>query len=314
MNLVFAGTGAFAVPALEALLDSRHDVRALVTQPDRPAGRGHRLRVPPTKTIGLARGIPVLQPARIRSDDSVSRLREIRPECIVVVAYGQIIPRSILDIPAKGIINVHGSILPRYRGAAPVQWAIARGETSTGVTTMLMNEGLDTGPILLQRETAIADDDTGGSLEARLASLGASLLIETLDRWEAGDLKPAPQDDANATLAPRIKKEDALVDFRLEAPEIHNRVRAFDPWPVAYLLLDGAPVRVWKTRVAGAAGTDADAAPGRILGFEPGGIVVACGGGTRLVLEEVQAAGRARTPGDAFARGRRLSSGDALAG
>ncbi len=310
MRVLFMGSGGFAVPSLEALLGSSHEVLALITQPDKPAGRGHELRMPRTKSLALERGIPVHQPPKVRAETAVGLLREIAPEIIVVVAYGQIIPASILAIPPRGIVNVHGSLLPRYRGAAPVQWAIARGEETTGVTTMLMEEGLDTGPVLLQDEISIDPTDTGGSLEAKLAARGAPLLLETLSRWERGDLVPVPQDDSKATLAPRIKKEDALVDWSLPAAAIHCRVRAFDPWPVAFVPIDGGTLRIWKTRVAPAATTAAK--PGSILAFEGECLVVACGGRSALIVEEVQPAGKGRMPASAFARGKRLAPGGFL--
>lgn len=315
MKLVFMGSGAFALPSLEALVDSSHEVQALFTQPDKPAGRGHRLRMPRTKELALARGIAVHQPQRVRSEPAVAAIRKIAPECIVVVAYGQIIPRSILDIPPKGIINVHGSLLPHYRGAAPVQWAIARGETETGVTTMLMDEGLDTGPVLLQKAHPIASDDTGGSLEARLAPIGAQLLLSTLLLREndSESLVPIPQDDSQASLAPRIKKEDALVDWSWEARQIHNRVRAFDPWPVAYVELETMPLKIWKTRLAAASPpSQRGALPGEILSIDENAVWIACGNGSRLGLEEVQAAGKSRLRAAEFARGRRLAPGAVL--
>jgi methionyl-tRNA formyltransferase len=266
--------------------------------------------MPKTKALALERGVRVHQPPRVRAEGAVELVRELAPEAIVVVAYGQIIPPSILEIPPRGIVNVHGSLLPRYRGAAPIQWAIARGERETGVTTMLMDAGLDTGPILLQKPIAISEEDTGGTLEAKLALVGAELLIETLFRWERGDLVPIPQDDAKATLAPRIKKEDALVDWSLEASEIHSRVRAFDPWPVAFVPLDSGPLRIWRTRLA--AGGSAEGEPGRILGIEGERLRVACGERTALLVEEVQPAGKGRMTASAFARGKRLSPGDFL--
>jgi methionyl-tRNA formyltransferase len=307
------GSGGFALPSLEALLDSSHRVLALITQPDKPAGRGHELRMPKTKSLALRRGIAVHQPPKVRAEAAIELVRGIAPDVIVVVAYGQIIPASILEIPPRGIVNVHGSLLPRYRGAAPIQWAIARGETETGVTTMLMDVGLDTGPILLQREIAISDDDTGGTLEAKLAPLGAGLLLETLSRWERGDLARIPQDDAQATLAPRIKKEEALVDWSRSATEIHCRVRAFVPWPVAFVPVDSGgadALRIWKTRVAPAGSAAAD--PGRILEIGPEGLIVGCGGRSALIVEEVQPAGKGRMTGSAFARGKRLAPGDFL--
>ena len=304
------GSGGFALPSLEALLDSSHEVLALVTQPDKPAGRGHELRMPKTKSRALERGIAVHQPPKVRAEAAIELVRGIAPDAIVVVAYGQIIPAAILEIPPRGTINVHGSLLPRYRGAAPIQWALALGETRTGVTTMLMDAGLDTGPILLQREIRIAEDDTAGTLEAKLAGVGAEILVETLSRWERGDLTPTSQDDARATLAPRIKKEDALVDWSRPASEIHRRVRAFDPWPVAFVLLDTGALRIWKARVAPP--STAAAEPGRILGIAAEGLTVACGGGSALFVEEVQPAGRERMTASAFARGRRLATGDLL--
>jgi methionyl-tRNA formyltransferase len=311
MRLVFMGSGEFALPSLEALLASRHAVAALVTQPDKPAGRGHALRRTPTKILALARGIEVHQPARVRTEESVALVRELGPECIVVVAYGQIIPRSILEIPPRGILNVHGSLLPRYRGAAPVQWAIARGETETGVTTMLMDEGLDTGPILLQRSVPILEEDTGGSLEEKLAAIGADLLLETLARLEQGALVPAPQDESRSTLAPRITREDGRVDWSWTARRIHDRARAFDPWPNAWAQVDGAPLKLWKTLVVeDAIGESGE--PGTILRIDAGGAHVACGEGTRLALLEVQSPGKARVSGADFARGKRLVPGSRL--
>lgn len=310
MRLLFMGSGGFALPSLRALLDSSHEVLALITQPDKPAGRGHELRMPKTKVLAIERGIAVHQPPKVRAEAAVELVRGIAPDVIVVVAYGQIIPASILEVPPRGIVNVHGSLLPRYRGAAPIQWAIARGETETGVTTMLMDVGLDTGPILLQKGIDISEDDTGGTLEAKLAPLGAELLLETLSRWERGELTPIPQNDPKATLAPRIKKEEALVDWSHPAVEIHCRVRAFDPWPVAFVRLDAGVLRICKTRVAPAGSAEAD--PGRIVGIEREELLVACGGRTALIVEQVQPAGKARMSASAFARGRRLVLGDFL--
>jgi methionyl-tRNA formyltransferase len=309
MRLLFMGSGGFALPSLQALVDSRHEVLGLVTQPDKPAGRGHELRMPRTKALALARGVPVHQPPKVRADAAVELIRGVAPNAIVVVAYGQIIPASILRIPPRGIVNVHGSLLPRYRGAAPVQWAIARGETETGVTTMLMDEGVDTGPILLQSRMPISDEDTGGTLEEKLSVAGAALLLETLSLLEQGALTPKPQDDSQATLAPRLKKEEARVDWNRPAREIHCRVRAFDPWPVAFVVLDGAPLRIWKTRVEAAV---EEAQAGRILRVDGGELAVSCGGRTVLVVQEVQPAGKARMSAAAFARGKRLGPGDFL--
>jgi methionyl-tRNA formyltransferase len=306
VRLVFMGSGRFAVPSLRALLDSRHEVVLLVTQPDKPAGRGHALRMPPTKPVALARSIAVHQPAKVRAPESVELLREAAPECIVVVAYGQIIPKSILDIPPKGIINVHGSILPAYRGAAPIQWAMARGETETGVTTMLMDEGLDTGPILQSRKISIAPDDTGESLERKLAPLGAELLLETLEAWQAERITPRAQDDSLATKAPLIKKEHARIDWNLDAKEIACRVRAFIPWPVAFAAIDEKKVKIFRAEVAERSEAGS---PGETLSVAERGIIVACGSGSSIRLIELQAEGKKRMAADAFARGHRVAPG-----
>jgi methionyl-tRNA formyltransferase len=311
MKTVFFGSPPAALPTLRGLLEAGHSVELVVTQPDRPAGRGRKLQPSAVKAFALERRIPVIGPARIRTDEAAAaRIKEAGPDVIVVVAYGQIIPAAILGIPPRGTVNVHGSLLPRYRGAAPIQWAIARGETETGVTTMLMDVGLDTGPILLQKAIAISEDDTGGTLEAKLAPIGANLLLETLSRWERGEIVPIPQDDLKATLAPRIKKEEGLVEWSLPAAQIHLRVRAFDPWPAAFVPLDGGVLRIWKTRVATAVTTGA--APGVILGIEREGLTVACGGRSALTLEQVQPAGKGRMTASAFARGKRLAAGDFL--
>jgi len=311
MKLVFVGTGSFAVPSLAALIASPHEVAALVTQPDKPAGRGHALRRPETKELAIEHGLDVHQPAKVRDVETVRWLEELQPDCIVVVAYGQIIPKTILDIPPRGIINVHGSLLPAYRGAAPIQWAIARGETETGVTTMLMDEGLDTGPILLQESLPIGPDETSATLEPALADLGAKLLLRTLETRESGHLEPTPQDDSKATLAPRIKKDDAHIDWEMTSREIACRVRAFNPWPVAFTTFEDTPLKVWKAQPLEDEATSVDPLPptGSVLGVSDDGIDVACGRGTRLRLSEVQLSGKSRIPASAFARGQRLLPG-----
>jgi len=310
MKLLFMGSGSFAVPSLEALLASpSHEVVGLVTQPDKPAGRGHRLRPPPTKRVAIEHDLDVHQPAKVRHPESVELVRELAPECIVVVAYGQIIPKSILDIPPKGIINVHASLLPRYRGAAPIQWAIARGATGTGVSTMLMDEGLDTGAVLLQEPTPIGADETSAELEPRLAALGASLLERTLGLWEDGAIVATPQDDSEATLAPRIKKEDALVDWSLPAQVIGSHVRAFDPWPVASTTLAGTPLKIWKANLVD--GTTSSR-HGSVVAVRDDGIHIACGKETILAVRDVQLSGKARMAAADFARGRRVQPGTLL--
>jgi methionyl-tRNA formyltransferase len=261
--------------------------------------------MPPTKLVAIEHSIPIHQPLKVRAPECLDLIREIAPDCIVVVAYGQIIPKSILDLPPKGIINVHGSLLPAYRGAAPIQWAIARGDKETGVTTMLMDEGMDTGPSLLTRKISIGPEDTGKSLGAKMAPLGADLLLETLEAWEHGKITPQPQDDSRATKAPIIKKEHARVDWNLRAEEIECRIRAFIPWPVAYAELDGTTVKVHKAKV----GPSSTEPAGETRAVEKQGIVVACGFGTSLRLVEVQAQGKNKMAADTFARGQRITPG-----
>jgi len=303
VKLLFMGSGRFALPSLEAVLASPHTVVALICQPDKPAGRGHGLRPPPTKQVATEHAVRVHQPPKVRAPEAVELVRELAPELIVVVAYGQIIPGAILSIPSKGSINVHGSLLPAYRGAAPIQWAIVHGEKETGVTTMLMDEGMDSGPILLQKRTLIRPEDTGESLEKRLAIIGAELLVETLPAWEKDALTPVPQDASQVSLAPRIRKEDGVIDWRLKAREIERRVRGFIPWPVSYSELDGEVVKIWKA----ALGPDRLGSPGETLAVERDGLLVACGEGTTLHLLEVQPAGKRRMSAADFARGYRVA-------
>jgi methionyl-tRNA formyltransferase len=307
MRLVFLGTPSFAVPALERTLEAGHEVLAVYTQPDKPQGRGQELAASPVKLAALRHGLDVRQPERIRRPEVVAELKELRPEAMVVVGYGQIIPQSIIDIPPLGIINVHASLLPKYRGAAPIQWAIARGETVTGVTTMRIDAGLDTGDILLMRETPIGCDETAAELAARLAPMGADLLVETLEGLKAGTIQPRPQNHAEATHAPILHKEDGLIDWNLTAREVYNRVRGFEPWPGAYSWFRGQRLNVCRARPA-------EAAQGR-----PGSLVAAgrrllvhCGEGTRLELLEVQVEGRKRIAGDAFLNGQHVKAGEAL--
>jgi methionyl-tRNA formyltransferase len=311
MRLLFMGSGSFAVPSLNALMASpAHDVCALISQPDKPAGRGHRLRLPATKQALAEHDIPVHQPVKVRTPESVDLIRDLAPECIVVVAYGQIIPKTILDLPPRGIINVHASLLPAYRGAAPIQWAVARGETETGVTTMLIDEGLDTGPILLQGTAEIESDDTSATLTPKLAELGAPLLLRTLETWENGTLEPTPQDETRATLAPLIKKLDGIIDWTLPAEQIANRVRAFNPWPVAQTTLGDAPLKVWKAHARTSPSTPC-AAPGSVIEVDSAGFSVTCGHGV-LAVDEVQPSGKGRMAAADFARGRRLTPGTLL--
>jgi methionyl-tRNA formyltransferase len=307
MNLVFLGTPQFAVPNLVRVLDAGHHVLAVYTQPDRPKGRGRELAFSPVKQIALARSLSVRQPERIRRPEVVAELTALQPDAMVIVGYGQIIPQSIIDIPPLGIINVHASLLPKYRGAAPIQWAIARGESITGVTTMRIDAGLDTGGILLMRETPIAPEETSIEVGQRLAAMGADLLVETLEGIETGSIQPRKQDDALATLAPILRKEDGLIDWEQPAREIVNRVRGFVPWPGAHTLLGGRGLQIWKARTAGpGAGKSGEvSADGRRL-------LVNCGDRMSVELLEVQMEGRRRMAADAFLNGQHVRSGERL--
>jgi methionyl-tRNA formyltransferase len=308
LRIVFLGSGAFAIPSLHALVAAGHDVAAVVTQPDREKGRGRALLPPPVKPVAESLGLRVLQPPRIRLPEAQETLRALAPELQVVVAYGQILPRSVIDIAPRGTINVHSSLLPRYRGAAPIHWAIVNGETETGVTTMMIDEGLDTGPILLKRATAIGPEETTPELEARLAAIGGALLIETIDGLARGTIAPVPQDHGAATLAPILHKEDGRIDWSAPAEVIARRVRGLVPWPGTVTTWAGGDLKILRARPE--AGT-ASAEPGTILSNDDG-IVVACGGGTALRILDVQPASRRPMTAAAFAAGARLSPGARL--
>jgi methionyl-tRNA formyltransferase len=306
VRVVFMGTPAFAVPTLEKLVAAGYEVPLVVTQPDRAKGRGGALAAPPVKEAALRLGLEVYQPERVRRPEAQARLAEIKPDCMVVVGYGQIIPQPVIDIPPHGIINVHASLLPKYRGAAPIQWAIAHGETRTGVTTMRIDAGLDTGDMLRKAETDIGPDETAVELSARLAEMGANLLVATLSGLESGSIMPVKQDSSQATLAPILKKEDGRIDWTRPAAEIHNRVRGLLPWPGAYTSFRNQILHVWKSRVVAAGGDT----PGRL---RPGKKLIAgCGESSALELLEVQLEGRKRMSGDAFANGQHLSENELL--
>jgi methionyl-tRNA formyltransferase len=309
MRIVFMGSGAFAIPSLEALIDAGHEVAAVVTQPDKEKGRGRELAPPPVKPIALARGLTVLQPRRIKLPEAQDALRLLVPDLQVVVAYGQILPKAVLDIPPRGTVNVHSSLLPRYRGAAPIHWAIVNGESETGVTTMLLDEGLDTGPTLLARATPIGPEETAPELEARLAKIGATLLIETLDGLVRGAITPQPQDHARATLAPIIEKEQGRLDWTLPAAAIDGRIRGFFPWPGTTAVHEGRALKILRARLLPETGAEA---PGTVVAVDRDGVVVACGGGTRLRLLEVQPESRKSMSASAFAAGARLAPGARL--
>ena len=310
MRLVFLGTGDFAIPSFEAVLLAGHEVLALVTQPDREKGRGQKITPPPIKPVAEARGIPVLQPRRVRDDAVAATLRELRPEILVVVAYGQILPRAILELAPHGAVNVHGSLLPRWRGAAPLQWAIASGDPETGVTTMLLDEGLDTGGILLARATPIGAEETATELSGRLGILGADLLTPTLRGLEDGSLHPRPQDEAKATKARILTKADGRLDWNLPAATLACRVRGFHPWPGAFTAYAGRTVKALRVRAE--AEVDQGTIPGTVLAVDEAGVVVACANGSRLRLLEVQPESRKAMKAAAFAQGAPLRPGARL--
>jgi len=307
LNLVFCGTPQFAVPTLEQLVAAEFRVHLVVTQPDRPKGRGLELVASPVKLSAQKLNLPITQPERIKNNDEFrAQLTALKPDAIIVVGYGRIIPQWMLDLPPLGNINLHASLLPKYRGAAPIQWAIARGETVTGNTTMRIDAGLDTGDILLQQEVPIAPDDTSETLAPRLASIGADLVVETLRGLKAGSSHPRPQDDSQATLAPILKKEDGLVDFSRSATEIFNRLRGFHPWPGAYTAFRGKHLQIAKAR------PDTASVPPAELRVQADRLLVGCGHNTALELLEIQLEGKKRATARDFLHGYRPQSGERL--
>lgn len=305
MKLVFCGTPRFAVPTLEALIDAGHDVALAVSQPDRPVGRAQELTAPPVKQTALASGVPVTQPDKIRNNEELrAQLEAIAPDAIVVVAYGRIIPPWMLALPRLGCINLHASLLPRYRGAAPIQWAIANGENVTGNSTMLLEEGLDTGPILMQQALAIGPEQTAPELFEELAAGGAPLVLETLAGLEEGTLDPQPQDHSRATLAPILQREDGHMDFAAHtAGELKNRWRGFQPWPGAFAFWNGKKLIVHRMEVAGAGEAAATSAePGRVI-VAGDRLIATCAQGTWLELVEVQPEGKKRMRSAEFLHG-----------
>lgn len=305
MRIVFMGTPDFAVPSLEALLKSDDQVVGIVTQPDRPKGRGQALTPPPIKLIAQREGIPFLQPVKIKVPEFLTALAAWKPDLIAVTAYGRILHRPILTLPPMGCVNVHGSLLPKYRGAAPVQWAVINGETETGITTMLMDEGMDTGAMLLQESLPIFPEDTAGSLAPRLAVLGGRLLVETIARLKAGMIAPQPQNHALATMAPPLKKEDGAIDWMTSAINIANRVRGLSPWPGAYTYFGGERWMVWSATASPAM---AGILPGTIIDVTKQWIHVATGDGV-LALREIQPANSKRLTVAQYLAGHRVIAG-----
>lgn len=302
MKIVYMGTPAFAVPPLQSLVAAGHEVLAAVTRTDKPAGRGKTLMQPAVKVAAAQSGVPLLQPKRIRDRESVEDIGRIAPEAIVVAAYGQILPKELLGLPKYGCINIHASLLPAYRGAAPINWAIINGETQTGITIMQMDEGLDTGAILAQESVPIGQDDTAGDLTEKLSALGSWLIVDTLSRIEAGAVTARPQDETRATLAPPLRKEDGLIDWSWDARTIHDRVRGLTPWPGAFSFLDGTLIKILRTAVG-----DGGGVPGTLLA-QGADLSVATGRGL-LRLITLQPAGRRPMSSAEFLRGHRGVNG-----
>ena len=309
MKILFMGTPKFAVASLEAVAISDEELIGVVTQPDRPKGRGEQIASSPVKDWAVEKGVPVYQPVKVREMGFLDKLRGLSPDLIVVVAFGQILPKALLEIPQKGCMNLHASLLPRYRGAAPINWAIIRGERETGVTTMLMEEGMDTGPILFQERVPIGPDDTAETLAERLQVVGARLLTRTIAELKAGRLKPDPQDSSRATLAPLLKKEDGLIRWDQPAQTVVNRVRGLTPWPGAYTFCGPQRLRLWKTTALDPPAKPA--APGEILEVQRDGILVATA--DRMIrIEELQPENKRRMKASEYLAGHPLAPGTIL--
>lgn len=311
MRILFCGTPQFALPSFDLLRSSAEfEIAAVFTQPDRPRGRGHDLAQSPIKQAALAAGIPVHQPEKIRAPENQSLLESLQPDAIAIIAYGQIIPARLLPIPRLGWINLHASLLPKYRGAAPINWVIVNGESTTGVTTMRIDAGMDTGEMLLQHELSIGPTETAPELATRLSQLGAPLMRETLLGLQAGTLRARPQDHAAATLAPMLKKEDGRIDWTLTAQQIFHRMRGFAPWPGAYSTFRGETCHLWGEPVSKDEGEKIAGSPPGTLLFSHGDLLAACGGATALRLLHVKREGRKQISAAEFARGARLQPAD----
>lgn len=303
MKIVFMGTPGFAVPSLNALIESEDEVVGVVTKADKPQGRGQRIESPPIKILSQQYGIPILQPEKLKTEEFFNELRIFNPDLICVTAYGKILPKNILELPPCGCINVHASLLPKYRGAAPINWAIINGEKNTGITTMLMNEGMDTGDILLQEEMPIDEEDTGETLSEKLSHIGAELLIQTIKLLKENKLSPIPQDHSKATYASMLKKEDGLIDWSKSAQEIKNSIRGTLPWPGAYTFLEGKNLKIYRAIVSLGQGK-----PGLVIISTTGTLRVATGAGA-IDIHELQIEGGRRLPTEAFLSGRKIKEG-----
>lgn len=300
MRLLFMGTPEFAVPCLARLIADGYEIAGVFTQPDKPKGRGHKLAPPPVKELALQHNLPVYQPEKLRDGRALEIFRSLKPDLAVVVAYGRILPKELLEVPPFGCINVHGSLLPKYRGAAPIQWSVLNGDPSGGITTMYMAEGLDSGDMILQEETPIGENETSGELYERLSQMGASLLVETVKQVLAGNAPRIPQEESQATLAPMLEKSMGQLDFSKPAFAVHKWICGMNPWPAASTLLDGMPVKVYRSRIVQGEGE-----PGTIL---PGkGLTIACGQGA-VELLEIQAQGGKRMAAADYLRGHPLQT------
>lgn len=304
MKIVFMGTPDYAVKTLEAIVSAGHEVAAVFAQPDKPVGRKRVITPPPVKVCAMENGIPVYQPETLKNGEAEEILNNIAPDAIVVVAYGKILPKAILDIPKYGCVNGHASLLPKYRGASPIQWCIVCGETKTGITTMYMNEGMDTGDILEQTEVAIGENETAEELFERLSAISAELMVSTLEKLEKGTVIPVKQNEAEATYAPIIKKEMALIDFNKSAQEICNSVRGYYSWPCAYTFIDGRRLKVIKAFVAGST----NKAPATVIGND-GELIIACGEGTAVRITELQPEGSKQLSAEQYLRGNKIELG-----
>ncbi len=310
MRVIFMGTPEFAVPTLSALLESEYSVVGVVTQPDRPKGRGKAVIASPIKQLALAHNLPIVQPLKMKAPEFLEALKAWQPDVMVVAAFGRILPKSILDLPPRGCLNVHSSLLPKYRGAAPMQWALINGETETGVTTMLMDEGMDTGAVLLQETVAIQPEDTSQELSERLSHVGGRLLVKTLRLWESQQLTPQVQDDGKVSMAPILKKEDGLISWTQGAAQINNRIRGLSPWPGGYTYLQEDRLTIWKAipRSVEPEAISGDEKPGTIVKLRKDEIVVQTGDGF-LAIKELQPANRKRMQAVQFLSGYRLEPG-----
>lgn len=307
MRLIFMGTPDFAVPAMDALLAAGHEIAAVFSQPDKPKGRGYVLTPPPVKVRAEALGIPVYQPTSMKDGEALRIFEAVRPDAAVVIAYGRILPKALLDVPKYGCINVHASLLPKYRGAAPIQWSVIDGEPTTGVTTQQMDVGLDTGDMLLKCETPIGADETAGELHDRLSQMGASLIVETLAALEAGTLTPEKQDDARSCYAGMLTKELCAVDWTKSAQAVHNLIRGLSPWPVATAMLNGKRLRLHRSALSEM--MHDDARPGEVISLDP--LTVQCGDGA-IELLELQAEGKKRMHAQDYLRGHGIALGTVL--